>query len=192
MDCAAGTAPCVLHVLAVQADYDLQSAYQATLGDQTAFADFLCFIIRKLRLAYVVSFCFTNAEYRIALVDFIVALRRTKGWRRRTLRSPSPPSSGLHLLTPGNPLRRGITAAAGLGQYSQLYSGASRLSPVPNMVLLSVFGLVSFAFHSGCWACVAHFSLLGDRLFVPAATWCFAMYIRMICADRDWIVCLDG
>ena len=101
MDCAAGTAPCVLHVLAVQADYDLQSAYQATLGDQTAFADFLCFIIRKLRLAYVVSFCFTNAEYRIALVDFIVALRRTKGWRRRTLRSPSPPSSGLHLLTPG-------------------------------------------------------------------------------------------
>ena len=44
---------------------------------------------------------FTNAEYRIALVDFIVALRRTKGRRRRTLRSPSPPSSGLHLLTPG-------------------------------------------------------------------------------------------
>ena len=60
------------------------------------------------------------------------------------------------------------------------------------MVLLSVFGLVSFAFHSGCWACVAHFSLLGDRLFVPAATWCFAMYIRMICADRDWLVGLDG
>ncbi len=55
---------------------------------------------------------FTNAEYRIALVDFIVALRRTKGRRRRTLRSPSPPSSGLHLLTPGNPLRRGISAAA--------------------------------------------------------------------------------
>ena len=68
--------------------------------------------IRKLRLAYVFCSGFTSEEYRIALVDFIVALRRTKGRRRRTLRSPSPPSSGLHLLTPGNPLRRGISAAA--------------------------------------------------------------------------------
>ena len=34
---------------------------------------------------------FTSGEYHIALVDFIVALRRTKGRRRRTLRSPSPP-----------------------------------------------------------------------------------------------------
>ena len=42
------------------------------------------------------------------------------------------------------------------------------------MVLLSVFGLVSFAFQSGCWACIARFSLLGDRSFMPAATWGFA------------------
>ena len=42
------------------------------------------------------------------------------------------------------------------------------------MVWLSVFGLVSFAFQSGCWALVARFSLLGDRSFVLAATWCFA------------------
>ena len=55
---------------------------------------------------------FTNAEYRIALVDFIVALRRTKGRGRRTLRSPPSPSSGLHLIHPGYPLRRGISAAA--------------------------------------------------------------------------------
>ena len=133
----------------------------------------LCYFIRKLRLAYVVSFGFLNEEYLIALVDFIVALRRTKGRRRRTLRSPSPPSSGLHLLTPGCPLRRGITAAAGLYQFRQLVSGAGRLSPVPNFIWLSVFGLVSFAFQSGCWAIVVRFSLLEDRLFVPAATWCF-------------------
>ena len=56
------------------------------------------------------------------------------------------------------------------------------------MVLLSVFGLVSFAFQSGCWACVARFSLLGDRSFVPAATCGLAMFFRRICADRDWIV----
>ena len=42
------------------------------------------------------------------------------------------------------------------------------------MVLLSVFGLVSFAFQLGCWAGIARFSLLGDRLFMPAATWRFA------------------
>ena len=42
------------------------------------------------------------------------------------------------------------------------------------MVLLSVFGLVSFAFQSGCWAMVVRFSLLVDRSFVPAATWRFA------------------
>ena len=65
-------------------------------------ADFLCFFIRKLRLAYGVCSGFTRGEYHVARGDFIVALRRTKGRRRRTLRSPSPPSSGLHLLTPGN------------------------------------------------------------------------------------------
>ena len=161
MDCAAGTAPCVLHVLAVQADYDLQSAYQATLGDQTAFADFLCFIIRKLRLAYVVSFCFTNAEYRIALVDFIVALRRTKGWRRRTLRSPSPPSSGLHLLTPGNPLRRGITAAAvdrDIGSCIQVQVAYPQFRMLCSYLCSALYRSCFSRFR---WACIARFSLLG-------------------------------
>ncbi|MDD7774393.1 MAG: hypothetical protein PT954_08275, partial [Eubacteriales bacterium] len=50
---------------------------------------------------------FTSGEYHIALVDFIVALRRTKGRGRRTLRSPPSPSSGLHLIHPG------VSAAAG-------------------------------------------------------------------------------
>ena len=70
------------------------------------------FIIRKLRLAFVVYSGFTNGEYHVIRVDFIVALRRTKGRGRRTLRSPPSPSSGLHLIHPGNPLRRGISAAA--------------------------------------------------------------------------------
>ena len=39
---------------------------------------------------------------------------------------------------------------------------------------LSVFGLVSFAFQSGCWALVIRFSLLWDGSFVPAATVSFA------------------
>ena len=55
---------------------------------------------------------FTSKEYHVIRVDFIVALRRTKGRGRRTLRSPPSPSSGLHLIHPGCPLRRGILAAA--------------------------------------------------------------------------------
>ena len=123
-------------------------------------ADFLCYFIRNRRLVYIVCIAFFHEEYLIALVDFIVALRRTKGRGRRTLRSPPSPSSGLHLIHPGNPLRRGMTAAAGLQGYRNPVSGANRSSPIPNFIWLSVFGSVSFAFQSGCWALVARFSLL--------------------------------
>ena len=90
--------------------FDLQSAYK-----ETAFGLWGFVFIRELRCSLVVSFGFFHEEYLIALVDFIVALRRTKGRGRRTLRSPPSPSSGLHLIHPGCPLRRGISAAAGLG-----------------------------------------------------------------------------
>ena len=82
-----------------------------------------------------------------------------------------------------------MTAAAGLQGYRIPVSGAGRLSPVPNMVWLSVFGLCSFAFQSGCWAGIARFSLLGEGSFVPAATVGLAMVYRWICADRDWVDC---
>ena len=149
-------APCMIDLQS--ADFlclsDLQSAYQ------TAFGLYPLVFIRKLRLAYVVFPGFTRGEYHVIRVDFIVALRRTKGRGRRTLRSPPSPSSGLHLIHPGDPLRRGMSAAAGLGQCRYLYSGADRLSPVPNVVQLSVFGLESFAFQLGCLALVIRFSLL--------------------------------
>ena len=64
-----------------------------------------------------------------------------------------------------------------------------RLSPVPNIVQLSVFGLWSFAFQLGCPACIARFSLLGEGSFVCAATSCFAMVFRRICANRGWSNC---
>ena len=134
------------------------------------------FIIRKRRFAVVVCIGFTNAEYHIVCVDFIVALRRTKGRGRRTLRSPPSPSSGLHLIHPGNPLRRGITAAAGWGQYWIPVSGADRSSPLRYIVWVlcvragafrvsvDFVGNKSFVFH-WWW----------DRLFVPAATLGFVM-----------------
>ena len=156
------------------------------------WAYFLCYIIRKRRLALVVSFVFLNEEYHIALVDFIVALRRTKGRGRRTLRSPPSPSSGLHLIHPENPLRRGMSAAAGLYQFRYLVSGAvvTRQFRILFGCLCSgwyrsrfswVVGLVSFVFHY--W---------GKGLFVPAATCGFAIVFCWICADRDWVDCFCG
>ena len=166
---ASGTAPRVFVVLGGRC-FDLQSAYQTT------FADFLCFIIRKRRFAGIVCIGFLNEEYLIASVDFIVALRRTKGRGRRTLRSPPSPSSGLHLIHPGNPLRRGMNAAAGLQGFSQLVSGADCLLPLRYIVWVlcvrawtvrvsvDFVGNKSFVFH-WWW----------DRLFVPAATLGFVM-----------------
>ena len=140
---ASSTAPRGLHVLAVQAIYDLQSAdgwcnlqlaYQTAVAYQIAFGDFLCYFIRKRRLAYIVCIGFSNAEYHVIRVDFIVALRRTKGRGRRTLRSPPSPSSGLHLIHPGNPLRRGILAAA-------VYTNLGSLYPVLSLLPSSEYGL---------------------------------------------------
>ena len=157
---ASGTAPRGLAVLAGRC-FDLQSAdgcCNLQSAYQTAFADFLCFIIRKRRCSLVVCFCFTRGEYHVIRVDFIVALRRTKGRGRRTLRSPPSPSSGLHLIHPGNPLRRGITAAAGLQGFRIPVSGAV---VTPQFRILFGYlcsalyrsrfsrgvGLVSFVFH---------------------------------------------
>ena len=144
-----------------------------------------------LRFAVVVYLGFTNGEYHIALVDFIVALRRTKGRGRRTLRSPPSPSSGLHLIHPGYPLRRGITAAAGLGQYRIPVSGAvvHRQFRIWFCYLCSGWYRSRFSRVVGLWSHVFHY--WGDRLFVPAATCGLAMFFRRICADRDWVVSLD-
>ena len=91
-------------------------------------------ILWKLRLAYVVSFGFLNEEYLIALVDFIVALRRTKGRGRRTLRSPPSPSSGLHLIHPGMSAAAGHICCRGGQGFRIPVSGASRLSPLRYIV----------------------------------------------------------
>ena len=133
---------------------------------------------------------FTRGEYHVIRVDFIVALRRTKGRGRRTLRSPPSPSSGLHLIHPGVSAAAGwMLAAAGLQGFSQPVSGAvdNRQFRILCSYLCSgldrsrfsrVVGLVSHVFHY--W---------GDRSFVPAATVGLAMAFRRICADRGWIVC---
>jgi len=51
-----------------------------------------------------------------------------------------------------------------------------------------VFGLESFAFQAGCPAWIIRFSLLGEGLFVPAATVGFAMVYRWNYRCREWVV----
>ena len=162
---------------------NLQSAYQTAVGL------YPWLFYKESTLFFGFYSGFTRGEYHVIRVDFIVALRRTKGRGRRTLRSPPSPSSGLHLIHPGCPLRRGMTAAAGLCQYWIPVSGAVAYpqfriwfgclcSGLDRSRFSRVVGLVSHVFHY--W---------GDRLFVPAATWGFCFFFRRICADRDWVVC---
>ena len=135
--------------------------------------DFICSSrgrIRKLRLAYIVCLIFLNEEYLIALVDFIAPCGGTKGRRRRTLQSPSPPSSGLHLLTPGCPLRRGMIAAAGLCQYWIPVSGAvvTRQFRILYSYLCSGWYRSRFSRVAQLGSFVFHY--WWGRSFVPAAT----------------------
>ena len=121
----------------------------------------LCYFIRNLRLVLIICIDFTNAEYLIAPVDFIVALRRTRGQRRWTLRESL--SSILWTLTPHPGVIR-CGGALWLPRFIPIQIACIRcyrLSPVPNIVQLSVFGSVSRAFQSGCWVVVVRFSLLG-------------------------------
>ena len=121
------------------------------------------FFIRKLRYSLEFLSGFTNEEYHIALVDFIVALRRTKGRGRRTLRSPPSPSSGLHLIHPGNPLRRGISAAAVDRDIGFRYP-VQTVCPHFNMTFgCFVFGLGLFAFQEITLGFGLSFFITGGR-----------------------------
>ena len=79
----------------------LRSAYQ------TAFGLYPLLFYKESALFFGFYSGFTRGEYHVIRVDFIVALRRTKGRGRRTLRSPPSPSSGLHLIHPGGIRRSG-------------------------------------------------------------------------------------
>ena len=140
------------------------------------FAYFLCFFIRNRRLAVVVYIGFTNGEYHIVCVDFIVALRRTKGRGRRTLRSPPSPSSGLHLI------HLGESAAAGWMLAAAVDRDIGSLLPVQTVcphfdvsIGCFVFGLGLFAFQSiSLGICLSFFigggmdcSFLRLRLVLP-------------------------
>ena len=119
---------------------------------------------------------FFNEEYLIALVDFIVALRRTKGRRRWTLRSPSPPSSGLHLLTPGVSAAAGHFGCRGLYKFRYLVSGAA-VYPQFRMLcsfLCSGWYRSRFSRVAGLWSHVFHYWGIGR--------WCLRLRGVLLCS----------
>ena len=134
-------------------------------------------------MAYGFYSGFTSGEYHVIRVDFICSsrgrLERDRGFANPLSLSNTSPDPW------GNPLRRGISAAAGLYQFRQLVSGADCSSPLRRgvwvlcvraevaCVSVDFVGLGSFVFH--WWL---------DGLFIPAATWCFAVDMRRITADR--------
>ena len=97
----------------------------------------------------------------------------------------------LTLPTQGDPLRRGIIAAAGLGQYCMLNSGA---------IAHPQFGIWCSCLCSGRYR--SRFSrfrwVLGRSFFIIGWMDCsclrlrgvFVMVFRRICANRGWVVCL--
>ena len=102
---------------------------------------------------------FINEEYLIALVDFIAPCGGTIERERRDLRIPPSPPSGLPPFQPWGIAAAGYWAAAGLGQFRNPVSGASRLSPLRRedwvlcvrawtvRVSVGLVELVSFVFH---------------------------------------------
>ena len=115
---------------------------------------------------------FTSGEYHIALVDFIVALRRTKGRGRRTLRSPPSPSSGLHLIHPG------LSAAAGKCRLPRAYRDIGFRYPVqvdhPHFDVsfgCLVFGLGSLAFQKITLGLYRSFFIIGWKKDAVRMAW---------------------
>ena len=115
---------------------------------------------------------FSNAEYRIALVDFICSsrgrLERDRGFANPLSLSNTSPDPW------GCPLRRGISAAAGLYQFRQLYSGAVVTPQVRILCSFLCSGWYRSRFSWGVGLVSLVFHYWGEVLFVPAATWCFA------------------
>ena len=159
--------------------YDLQSAYQ------TAFGLYPLLFYKETALFFGFYSGFTNGEYHVIRVDFIVALRRTKGRGRRTLRSPPSPWNHACVVQWTPPHPPGVSAAAGHyccrgGQgYRIPVSGATCSSPLRYIVWVlcvrawTVRVSVDFAGHMSF---VFHY--WWDGLYVPAATVGFAMFYR--------------
>ena len=158
---------------------DLRSAYQ------TAFGLYLLFYYKESTLFFDFSFWLHQGRIPRHTCRFYCCLAAHQRTRKKDSAEPSFPILWTPPHPPGGyPLRRGITAAAGLQGFSQLVSGAV-VTPQFRMLcsyLCSGYGRSRFSWVVGLVSHVFHY--WGDRSFVPAATVGFAMVFRRICADR--------
>ena len=84
-----------------------------------------------------------------------------------------------------------MIAAAGLGQYCMLHSGAGRSSPIRNLVQLAVFGSVSHAFQKISLGIFLSFFIIGGTdCSCLRLRGVFAVAFRRICANRGWVASL--
>ena len=143
-----------------------------------------------LRVALDFLSGFTRGEYHVIRVDFISSsrgrLERDRGFANPLSLSNTSPDPW------GDPLRRGILAAAVDRDIVSLFPVLS-LIPTSTWCLGAVCSVLDCSrFSRFRWAYVFRFSLVVDRLFIPAATWRFAMNMRRITADRDIVPILYG
>ena len=104
-------------------------------------ADFLCFIIRNLRYSLNLLSGFTSGEYHVIRVDLIVALRRTKGRGRRTLRSPPSPWNHACVVRWTPPHPPGVIRCGGALLLPRAWGNIGSLYPVLSLIPSSEYGL---------------------------------------------------
>ena len=186
---ASSTAPRGLHVLAVQATYDLQSAdwcCNLRLLIKLRLAYILCYFIRKLRLAYILCLGFLQCGIPHRSCRFYCCLAAHQRTRKKDSAEPSFPILWTPPHPPGGSAAAGHIGCRGLCQFRIPVSGAGRLSPLQHDVWLlcvRAWTVRVSGNHVGLWTFVFHWWWEG--LFVPAATVGFAINIRRITADRD-------
>ena len=155
MDCAAGTVPRGLHVLAVRLfttcslPTKLRLLISYVIYKETAFCLYRLFLLHQGRIP----------RHTCRFYCCLAAHQRT---RKKDSAEPSFPI----LWTPPHP--PGVIRCGGAYLLPRAYTNLGSLYPVQIAHRqfriwfgCLVFGLVSFAFQSGCWAWSVRFSLLG-------------------------------
>ena len=159
-------------------------------------SDFLCFIIRKRRFAYIVCFGFLQCGIPHRTCRFYCCLAAHQRTRKKDSAEPSFPILWTPPHPPGESAAAGHFGCRGLCQYRIPVSGADCLSPLRRDVwgncVRAGIACVSEN-HAGYMSFVFHY--WEDGLFVPAATWCFAFsfvgFARNLLRrlTRDWVDC---
>ena len=133
-------------------------------------------------------YCFSQCGIPHRTCRFYCCLAAHQRTRKKDSAEPSFPI----LWTPPHP--PGDVRFGGALLLPRAYRDIVSLYPVLSLLASSEFYL-AICVRAGI-VCVSvgllggyrsFFIIGGEKSFVPAATWCFAMFFRRICADRGWV-----